>query len=101
MRDCLRDDAWHQRSADRALPEVRRIAFPCDVRAEAQSVQLFQPDRGEICQGLSRARNCQREAVAEGLRTGLASSSGCAQPVRRALALFKGRLSSPKINTVP
>jgi putative FmdB family regulatory protein len=46
-------------------PKCDTLAF--DVRAEAQSVQLFQPDRGEIRQGLSRARNCQGEGSAQGL----------------------------------
>src|ERR1700722_8087734 len=94
--DCLRDDAWHERSAARALPKMRWVRFACDLRAEAKSVQLFQSDPGEIREGLSGARNCHGEGSAEGLRTGLATAAGCAQPVGRALARSKARLSPPR-----
>ena len=47
----LRDDARHERPRARSLSEMRWFTAPKDLRAEDQSLQLFEPDRGEIREG--------------------------------------------------
>src|SRR5690242_12312476 len=71
----LRDDARHERPSARSVSEMRWLTAPQDLRAEDQSLQLFEPDRGEIREGFRARRNCQGTGAAEGLRADLAPAT--------------------------
>src|SRR6516225_3923198 len=77
--DRLRDDARHERPGAGALPELRRPIAPSDLGAEDQSVQFFEPDRGEIRQGLCVGGNRQGAGAAEGVQADVAPAAGQAQ----------------------
>src|ERR1700730_886398 len=64
---------------DEALAGLRtpghRLTAPKDLRAEDQSLQLFEPDRGEIREGFRARRNCQGTGAAEGIRADVAPAT--------------------------
>jgi hypothetical protein len=77
----LRDDARHERPGARSVSEMRWLTAPNDLRAEDQSLQLFEPDRGEIREGFRARRNRQGTGATEGIRAHLAPAASPAQPL--------------------
>ena len=59
----------------------RWLTAPKDLRAEDQSLQLFEPDRGEIREGFRARRNRQGTRATEGIRAHLAPAASPAQPL--------------------